>query len=186
MRIDSEKAQINRLLASNGLGTLDDPGLVPQLGYLMSQAIRDHGDFRTMLNRCEPGGRRNLYESMRPYLRFEVKPLDVYLAELGEIAERKRLPIVRADGTLAPFKAPQINPPAAGDQPQAKSSDLEIAQAAIAEAVAQYHLAVVCGKCTREASFPGVTRPEALERAREAGWKYDAVSEKERCPKCAS
>jgi hypothetical protein len=187
-----EKTAINRLLAQNGLATLDDPGLVNQLGFLMSQAIRNHGDFRAMLNRCEPSERCNLYESMKPYLRFNVKPLDVYVAELGMMAEAKRLPIIQADGTLRPFKPAEIES-SCGDGcngcrrcADLKVRDLKVAQDAIAEAVAKYHLTLVCKQCTREESFPGITKPEALKRAREAGWKLDEVSEKEICPGCTS
>jgi hypothetical protein len=186
----SEKHAINKALASHGLGTLDSgAGLLAQLGYL----VDSHDEFRDILTKCEPSMRRDAYESLRPYLRFDAKPLDVYIAESADLAARKQLPTIAADGTLKPYGVPEIKAgcPHCGTvlyagNPHAckpKSQDLETAQNAIAEAVAKVHLNLVCKQCTREASFPGVTRPEALASARRAGWKQ-IDEDAERCPVC--
>lgn len=157
---------INRLLGRAGLATLEDPrGFLQQCGFLM----RSHDDFRQLLNKVLPQYRRDAYESLRPYLSFEPKPLDVYIAELGQDAERRQLPTLNADGTLRPFRA----------------GDLAVGQAALDAAAGQPVLTMTCSKCTRQAQFHGERKVDAVMAARLAGWAYDSFEGgREICPSC--
>jgi len=163
------------LLGRSGLATLDNPqGMVQQLGFL----VRDHEHFRALLARCYPEYRWAMYESLRPHLRFEAKPLDVYISEAAQEAERRQLPMVDADGQLHPY-----TPPQAGDQ---QKRDIEIAQAATDAARARKHLILSCRKCTREETFSGLTKTDCWGQARQAGWQLisDGQGGYEVCPEC--
>ena len=166
MRTLDETARINRMLMSNGLGKLDDPGLARQLGFLFGRVVRDHAEFRMLLTRCEPEQRRNMYETVKPYLRFEPKPLDAYLAESADIAERKQLPTLGPNGELLPFKIPELQtaPP--------KTGDLAVAQRVIDESFHKFQLSLLCKQCTREETFGGLRKEDCVTKAREAGWQY--------------
>ena len=198
-----ERLEINNFLGRRGLATLDDPrGLVQQIGYL----VQDHDHLRSMLIRCEPEHRRDMYESLKPYLRFEARPLDVYIAEGQQDAERRQLPTIGEDGQLVPFKPAEIHTGEAGDQAPSSSAvlcgacgkvydivasegacpfcaaapatrELEVAQAAVDQAFARKTLTLVCRKCTAEASFNGPMRTDCFVKAREAGWKYQSDGE---------
>src|SRR5215472_14910034 len=113
-----DKSAINRMLASHGLGRLEDGAvLMAQLGFL----VEDHEHLRSLLARCEPENRSAMYDSLRPYLRLAAKPLDVYIAESAEKAAREDLPTIDAEGKI-------------NFQPSVTSSisgDLAAAQAAV-------------------------------------------------------
>ena len=86
MRTTEEHAAINRMLQSHGLGRLEDgAGLMSQLGFM----VQDHEHLRSLLVRCEPENRSSMYDSLKPYLRFTPKPLDVYISESAERAARE-------------------------------------------------------------------------------------------------
>ena len=158
MRSSAERSTINRALMSHGLG---------QLGYL----IADHDEFRQLLVRCEPADRRAMYDSMKPYLRFEAKAFDTYIIEAQREAEAKQLPILDAEtGELRQYRAPEIG----------------MAQTALEEGLAKGHLEVVCRKCTRVEVFSGLNKADAIKKAREAGWTYNELlgDGREICPIC--
>jgi len=189
-RID--EARVNEMLMSNGLGKLDDPGLIPQLGFLVSHIVRTHEHFRDLVNKCEPSKRPALYESMKPYIRFELKPLDVYIAELADLAERKQLPTVNPDGTLSEFKVPEIRSNNDGDEPavlsEAKTPEEQAAQAGAEGAVAEKFLELTCRSCTFYEVFAGWNKQTCINKARVAGWRAvhsEARGEDaELCPAC--
>jgi hypothetical protein len=105
MRGRQEHRRINKLLASHGLGRLEDgAGLVAQLAFL----VKDHEHFRQLLEASEPAERVSMYDAMTPSLRFPALPLDVYMAETRAIAERKQLPTLEADGSIRPFHPAEI------------------------------------------------------------------------------
>ena len=164
------RSKINRYLGDRGLSTLDNPGaLVQQLGY----HVRDHDHFRQLLTQCEPAARTAMYDALSPHLRFTAKPLEDYMIAAKELAEREQLPQWDAKTqTFTTYKPPEIR----------------TVEAAIAEAVAKFRLELVCKKCTREAVFFGVSRPDCVKAARDAGWAYaDPTIERvafEICPLC--
>jgi hypothetical protein len=97
MRTAEEHAAINRMLQSHGLGRLEDgAGLMSQLGFM----VQDHEHLRSLLVRCEPENRSAVYDSLKPYLRFTPKPLDVYIAESAERAANQDLPTIDSVGNI--------------------------------------------------------------------------------------
>jgi hypothetical protein len=92
-----QKHALNRLLASAGLGALDNP---MRLCNELASYVRDHEHFRQLLTAAQPETRRDMYEAMKPYLAFHAKPLDAYMSESGALAEAQQLPTVDADGML--------------------------------------------------------------------------------------
>jgi hypothetical protein len=194
-RIDEK--QVNHMLMSHGLGKLDDPGLVPQLRFVVSRVIKTHEQFRELLNRCEGSKRYAMYEALHSALPFQAKPLDVYIAELADLAERKQLPIVQPDGTLAEFKVPEISsqPAAISDRPDealeaayCRPAEEKLAQALVEETAAEKFLELVCRSCTRGETFAGWNKDAAIAKAREAGWRdvYSTARQEhaELCPVC--
>lgn len=166
-----DKDRINRMLGLHGLGSLDDPGTVQQLAYL----VADHEHFRQILSKCAHSLRRQMYDAMAPYLRFKARPLDVYVSQCGELAERMQWPTLDGAGALRPFK-----PPAP------VGSDAAIAQAAVDRAMAKGRLTLTCRKCTRVEEFYGERLVDAVQAARVAGWTYDELggTGQEICPEC--
>lgn len=71
----TEKRQLDNELMSMGLGKTNDPNLILQLAML----VQGHEHFMEMIQACEPAKRTEMYEAMRPHLRFEALPLDRYL-----------------------------------------------------------------------------------------------------------
>lgn len=160
-----DRTAIGHYLAKHGLGRLEDPGVVAQLAYL----VADHAEFGRILNVCEPAERRAMYEAMSPHLTFSARPFDAYLAEIAADAEARQLPVIEADGKVRAFNVAEIN-------------------TALAQAVANETLILVCRRCTKEAEFFGTDRYEAVRAARHAGWMYchgDDLSGYEVCPDCS-
>lgn len=157
------------MLALNGLGRLDDPGLPVQLGFL----VRDHEHFRQLLAVCVPEHRTVMYEALRPNLRFTAKPLDAYMAETHEMVQREQLPTVTEDGKLESYRIPELR---------------TTVQLLVETASAKGWLTLVCKKCTFEDSFGGADRSDAIRKAREEGWIYAEPYDGggiEICPKCS-
>lgn len=168
MQTAEERRRINSFLGLKGLPTLENPReLVHALGFL----VESEAEFRSLLNRCAPESRREMYESLRPQLDFPVKPLDVYIAELGMDAAARQLPVMGEDGKLYPYQVPEVR---------------TIAQAAVDKAFAKGTLTLTCRKCTRVAVFPAERRADAIQAARELGWTYDEIAGNgaEICPEC--
>lgn len=164
-----DRHSINRYLGNRGLSTLEDPhGLVAQLGFL----IEDHDHFRRALLKCEPDERRNMFESLRPHLSFEPKPLDVYIAEAGAEAEAQQLPTVDAEGKFHAYRP----------------ADIRTIERVVDETLSanHLHLSVTCRKCTVVATFHGHSRREVVEKLRSAGWTWDEIKGDglEICPEC--
>lgn len=177
MRTPYQASAINRVLKHFGLAQLTEAAaLFDQMAY----AVRDHDDFRRLVDKCEPEQRAEMYRSLAPRLSFEAKPLDVYVAELAIEAERKQLPTVGSDGKFKEFRVQEVN------------SDEYIATRAVRAAIeaekAKHHLRLECVKCTREAYFDGARKVDAIFKARQAGWTYNEINGtgREICPKCPS
>lgn len=173
-----EAKQLDRKLREHGLAGTDEPrALFRQLATL----IPDHSSFQKVLTAVEPEQRRNCYESLRALLRFEAKPMDVYLAEAGQQAEREQLPLV--DDTqptgLRPFMPTRNANPTTGD-------DHVIENPAVIGNIfgGNIELTLTCGKCTRQATFYGTTIVDATMKARKADWLWDLERKYDICPKC--
>ena len=171
----TEKHFCEKLLRRFGLPSMDRQGFMEAI----AQLVDGHDHFRELLTGCEPDQRHEMYEALRPHLRFEPKPLDVYLSEAGAIAERMQLPTWNdAEKKFEEFHPAVIAGPE-GDVVQLVTTTIE-------ELTAKGHLNLVCRKCTKTASFPGATVADAIQRARHAGWTYDELKGdgREICPEC--
>lgn len=153
------RRRINHALKSIGMGGLDDPNLIGQMGFL----VEDHLHFRGLLMSMPPDKRRLAYDALRPHLSFAAKPLDVYEAEMKRIAEQEQWP-VNDDGSVYPKPF------------QVQNVDLELrAQEAIQQNEHEKQggrLELVCSKCTRAAYFPAKKRTEAYKTAERDGWRW--------------
>lgn len=140
----------------------------------LASTIRDHKHFETVLTSCGPEERQLLYDSCLPHLRFTAKPLDVYVASAGRMAERMQLPVIGPNGELREFRPAQ---------------DVRSAEKAIAAELAKKTLTLTCAKCTRKQSFVAVgeeTPVDVILKARREGWVYDHIAQppREICPHC--
>jgi hypothetical protein len=157
------RTQIDKALKKRGFGGLEDKNLIHQV----AMCIRDHEHFRQILCAIEPEKRTDGYETMRPYLRFDAKPLHVYMAEAADLAARK----------------------------EAAQTALDVlAEKAIARNIADETkkgvLTLKCSMCTREFVFPGRDVKEAEDTARKDGWRIPRFQESAGipgvfCPACA-
>ncbi len=188
---------MNRLLRNAGLPPLEaGTGLLECLGRL----VEDHEHFRSLVIRCEPEERAAMYDSMKPYVRFRLHPLEWYIARSKEMADAEGLPTLEADGSI---KWPGPDPSQADiAASQASTSDLfaiqkdgnvdlvaagndaNVAQNAVNAAFAKEVLTLVCRGCTRQEQFLGDTKDDAVINARLAGWVTFAREDGSRCDIC--
>lgn len=144
----------------------------------LGKLVRDHRHFERLITECEPEMRQELYDSLRPHLKFSAKPLDVYIADAQQRAEREQLPVLMENGHLRAFTPARD-----------VSSSVKDAENAIAKALAARTLTLVCSKCTQEAKYYAVgeeTNLDVILKARRDGWIYDyrARPPVEICPQC--
>lgn len=184
-RTPREEDVVNRALMSGGFGKLDDPNTIRQIGFVVGRGVKTHDDFRKLINRCEPERRRDMYETLKPYITFPLDPLDLYISRNLEEAERKQMPTVDpVSGHLVEFKIPEVRSLGAAQ----KTGDLLTAQEALDRASARIVLTLDCKHCLREATFPAMRRDEAVLAARTLGWEHrtpDGAEPYELCPKCS-
>ena len=184
MRTAEETSAINRMLQSHGLPALEsDSGLMAALGFL----VQDHEHLRSLLVRCEPENRSAMYSSLRPYLRFTPKALDVYIVESAERAANQDLPTFDAETgkiNFSPSVTPTIDQEASAIAP--KDEEIKaIVQKVVVGTLAKHHLTVTCRKCTKAETFSGIRKADALQAARDDGWVYDSwKGGSEICPDC--
>ena len=173
MRSAEETSAINRMLHSHGLGRLEDgAGLMSQLAFM----VMDHQHLRTLLVRCDPENHSAMYDSLKPYLRFTPKPLDVYISESAESAANQDLPTIDSMGNINFSPAPTYE----------MTDDTAAAQTAVNETLAKEVLTVTCRSCTKQEQFTGDTKYDAIVNARLAGWVYYEIDGQPReiCPDC--
>jgi hypothetical protein len=142
----------------------------------MALLIRDHKHLENILSGQDGKTRQEIYDAVRPHLRFTPWPLDSYVAAMGRTAEAKQLPIQNPDGTLREFS------PAQDVRTVQKS-----AEDAIARDLAKRTLTMVCVKCLRQEQFFGIgteTPVTVILKAREQGWVFNPANETETCPQC--
>jgi len=157
MRSADETNAINRVLKARGLPSLDHPEVLAYFGSL----VQDHTHFTELLRACEPGLRRDMYEAMRPHLRFAAWPLDQYVATAKEEAQAKELPTIDQNGDLHPYSMPVIE------------VELE-----------PFELHVLCSFCDREGFFHGDREADSVHELRNAGWSWDTFNRTAICANC--
>jgi hypothetical protein len=183
---------INHFLRSNGLAGLSEAGaLMTQLAMF----VRDDRHFGALLNACEPAERGHMYDALAPNVRFKARPLADYMIEAAQDAERRQLPTIGEDGHFKAFKVPEIGDRSQKSEVRSQNTegrDAAIATEAVAEEIAKERLHVVCLLCTREDFFRGITKQDAVEASRAAGWRAgfkrkhnsDEREQVEICPRC--
>lgn len=158
MRSAAESNAINRVLKAWGLGSLNDPGIVETF----ARAVDDHEHLTKLLRACDPELRRDMYEAMRPHLRFTAKPLEDYIVSAKEHAEAAQLPTIDSAGNLHPFDTPNVT---------------------VVE-VPEFELWVQCHRCQKEAWFYGERKADAIHTMRKESWAYDESECRHLCPEC--
>lgn len=156
------------------VGGLEDVASPHELFQHIAAQCENHDDFRKLIDKTPPAQRVRAYETLRPHLKFEPKPLDVYISMNQDEAERKQLPIVTKDGKLEAFKKPEIR------------TDEFVIQEAIRKTLALIRMTVTCRKCTRQEEFFGDRKVDCVDEARKAGWSYNELLAVggETCPRC--
>ena len=193
-----ERARINKYLQSHGLGGLDDPTLNVQLAFF----VRDHEHFRSVLLRVDPAERVNCYNALAPKLRFQAKPLEDYIREGKEIAEKEQLPSYdEKTFEVKPFSPGPISETAkealsgktkeereAAAKAKKEQAQLDRVNDRIAEQhgqeIARGRLEVCCNKCLFGVTVYAADRIDAYRTLASNGWHLDG--DKAYCPDCRS
>lgn len=160
MRSQNESNAINRVLKARGLPQLDESGATQALARL----VEDHKHFEELLRACEPTLRREMYEAMRPHLRFPAAPLDFYVSAAGEHAAAAELPVMDELGNLHPYMTPSI-------------TTVEVQ-------VPPFQLWVKCSRCDKVTVVLGTTKADAVYTLRVTGWAYDESLGRHLCADC--
>ena len=165
---------INRVLQARGLGTLDDPGIVERLAGI----VENHSHFTELLRACEPRLRREMYEAMRPHLKFPAKPLEDYIIAAKEHAVAAEYPTLEADGNLKGYSKPVVQTTPSDSDRKALDKTAVLSEVPLTEVWIQ------CSRCGAENLFYGERRVDAVKEARNAGWGWDEFELKHLCPTC--
>lgn len=166
-----EKRRVENELMVIGLAPLDDPELIEQMAQLVSQWPGDKHDFlRDLLNECDADKRYEMYEALRPKLKFKALSFSQYEAQIaikaGNMVSQGRM---RVEGS-AP-KPIEIGGHKFAIVPRNQASG----------AVAT----VRCHCCPKTDQFMADTPAGAMIAARKAGWVRDKALNKETCPECS-
>ena len=128
--------------------------------------VEDHQHLTELLRACDPALRRDMYEALRPNLRFPARPLEDYIIAAKAHAEAAELPVMDEQGFLHPYSAGSV-----GTIPTIEIPTME--------------LRAVCGKCGKEAIFFGADKGDAIFVMRASGWAFDeTVNQKHLCVEC--
>jgi hypothetical protein len=159
-----EKRKIENQLMVMGLRQLSDPEMVIQMARIINAHpgyTDPHAFYMGLLGECDPQQRNDMYEALRPHLKFAPWPLDRYEALLAE-------PTAHVQSSERPVL---INGKEYAEVPAADSE--------------WCFLTLTCHKCTRSEEFGGFTLVAAMQVARTDGWVRDVLKQKEVCPKCS-
>jgi hypothetical protein len=175
MQDDARRKLENQLMVM-GLNRLDDPALIPVLANIINSYpgfSNPHAFYLGLLNECDQQNRYEMYEALKPHLKFKVWPLDKYIQMLKEHASH-----VETHGH--PYK---VRDDAEVSKEPIKFGGKEFEQVSAADSDGCI-LGLTCYKCTRTEEFWGVTAVEAAMVARSVGWVRDLEKQKEICPDC--
>lgn len=166
-----EKRRVENQLMVFGLAGLHDPDLIQQLADLVSCWPGDKHDYLVdLFSECEPAERYEMYEALRPKLKFKALAFSQYEAQIalkaGAMISQGRM---RVEGQRP--KPIEIG-----------GSKLRVVPKALATgAVAT----VKCHRCPKTDQFLADSPAGAMIAARAAGWVRDKALNKETCPECA-
>lgn len=168
---DDDRRKLENQLIVMGLNRLDDPALIPVLANIVNTHpgfTNSHAFYLGLLNECDQTKRTEMYEALKPHLKFPVWPLEKYINMLKEHAGN-----VETHG----------RPVTVGEKQPIKFGGIEFEEVA-ADSAEGCILELTCHKCTQSAEFYGLTPVEAVSVARSEGWVRDLLLQKEICPKC--
>lgn len=168
------KRQLENQLMVMGLRQLQDPELIAQMAHILNAHpgyTDPHAFYMGLLGECDPQQRHDMYEAVRPHLKFQPWPLDKYEAMIAE-------PTANANSREHPVEIGEGKPK---EPVYINGQAFEQVNAADAE---WCFLTLKCCKCTFEQEFGGFTIVAAMQVARNEGWVRDIVKQKEICPKC--
>lgn len=169
-----EARQLENQLIVMGLNRLDDPALIPALAKIINAHpgyLDPHDFYIGMLNECDQEKRGEMYEALRPHLKFSPWPLEQYISRLREHA-------ANVESVDAPVQIGEKKkaPPVIFGGHKFEECDINSAESVILE--------LTCYKCTFHEEFMGLTPVQAVMAARQVGWARDLVKQAEICPKC--
>ena len=171
-KLRGEEAFLKKALNKFGISLSINDAIAALAG-----TIRDDAHFQRLIAEADPKIRQEFYDSVQPHLKFRAKPLDVYVADAQQKAEREKLPLIGENGQLLPFRPARD-----------VATGIKDAEEAIARGLAERRLTLTCSKCLAEETFYKVgdeTQVGVMIKVRRAGWVYDPERETETCPKCA-
>jgi hypothetical protein len=167
-----EKRQLENQLLAEGLAKLDSPELIEQMANLVNNWPGDRHEFLMgLINECDDKDRSEMYNFIRPHLKFKPLPLDTYVAHIAERAgamvSQNRM---RVEGSRP--RPIQIGRDTFVPVPK------EIATGAVAT--------VKCHRCNKGEKFHAATPVGAMLKARQAGWIREPGINKECCAECTA
>ena len=150
----------------------------------LAKPLTDHEKFRKVLATTDPSLRQDAYETLRPLLPFRAKPLDVYIMESAQQAEREKLAVVdpNAPGGYREFTPARNAHEAIADQENYERDEIACRNIEKRIPVAPKWGMLLFRKCTRTEQFLGETTVDCRIAAVKAGWVYEG--ETWVCPKC--
>lgn len=166
----SEKRKLENQLMSMGLAKLDSPELIQQLAEMVNNWPGDRHEFLMgLINECDDKDRSEMYNAIRPHLKFNPLPLDTYVAHIAEragalVSQRK----MRVEGSR-PLPV-QVG----------RDTFVPVPKADATAAVAT----VRCHRCNKVEKFVAETPAGAMLQARKAGWIREPGVNKECCAEC--
>jgi hypothetical protein len=168
----TEKRQLENALLAEGLAGLDSPELIEQMANLVNNWPGDRHEFLMgLINECDDRDRSEMYNAIRPHLKFKPLPLDTYVAHIAERA-----------GALVSQHKMRVE----GDRPApiqvGRDSFVAVPKADSTGAVAT----VRCHRCPKVEKFFDDTPAGAMLKARQAGWIREPGINKECCAECSA
>jgi hypothetical protein len=180
-----DKRSLETQLVAMGLAGLQangdpSPELVQQMAAVVNswkdcpnrlgEWIGKHEFLRDLLNECDRDKRSDMYEAIRPFLKFKVKAFNHYELMISEkagnfVSKRK----MRVTGE-------REKPIQVGDH---KILITTPENGTLGWAMLR------CHQCERIEKFLGKTPVDAMYKARAAGWRRNVALEQESCPECA-
>jgi hypothetical protein len=166
------KRKLETELLTMGLAKLNSPELIAQLASMINQWPGDKHEFLMgLINECDDKDRSEMYNAIRPHLKFKPLSLETYVSRIAEragamVSQRR----MRVEGS-----APK--PIQVGDASYVKVPP------ALATGVV---ITLRCYKCPKVEKFVSDTQAGGMIAGRKAGWTREPGVNKEVCADCKS
>lgn len=168
----TEKRKLENALLTEGLAKLDSPELIEQMANLVNNWPGDRHEFLMgLINECDDRDRSEMYNAIRPHLKFKPLPLDTYVAHIAERA-----------GALVSQRSMRVEGSRPAPIQVGKDAYVQVPRALSDKAV----VTLRCYKCPKQERFVSSTPAGAMIEGRKAGWIRVAGVNKECCAECAA